>query len=123
MKLKLDENLSRHLRETLRSFEHDVTTAADENILGQPDARIAEAARAEIRILLTLDVGFGNITKFPPGTHPGILLFRPASLGPLAVNRFVEEFVRHADLGALKGCTMVVEPGKMRVRWPEAPKP
>lgn len=123
MRLKLDENLSRHLKESLRSFEHDVTTAADENILGQPDERIAAAARAEERILLTLDVGFGDITKFPPGTHPGILLFRPASLGPLAVNRFVEEFVRHTELGALTGCTEVVEPGKMRVRWPEARKP
>lgn len=123
MRLKLDENLSRHLKEILRALEHDVTTAADENILGQPDERIAEAARAEERILLTLDVGFGNITKFPPGTHPGIFLFRPASLGPLAVNRFVQDFVRYTDIGALKGCTVVVEPGRMRVRWPIAQKP
>ena len=120
--MKLDENLSRRLKDNLRFLEHDVSTAADEKLLGQPDSRMAEAARSEARMLLTLDVDFGNITKFPPGTHPGIILFRPASLGPLAVNRFVEEFARQTDLGALSGCLVVVEPGRTRVRWPESQK-
>jgi len=33
MKLKLDENLSRHLKPVLTEFGHDVLTAADENLL------------------------------------------------------------------------------------------
>ncbi len=119
MKLKLDENLSRHLKEILSVLGHDIITAAEENLLGQQDSRIAEAARAEGRMLLTLDLEFGNIRKNPPGSHPGIVLFRPSSLGPLAVNRFVEEFIRQTDMDALAGCVVVAEPGRTRVRWPE----
>ena len=118
MKLKLDENLSRHLKPVLRDQGHDVLTAADENLLSRPDTEIARAAAAEQRILLTLDVQFADLRKYPPGSHPGIILFRPLSLGPLWVNRFVADFMRSADLGALAGCVAVVEPGRVRVRYP-----
>ena len=37
MKLKLDENLSRHLKPILIELGHDVLTAADENLLSRPD--------------------------------------------------------------------------------------
>lgn len=37
MKLKLDENLSRHLKQGLSAYGHDVATAADEGVLSQPD--------------------------------------------------------------------------------------
>lgn len=94
MNLKLDENLSRHLRKSLSALGHDVTTAADQGLLSQPDAAISAAARTEGRMLLTLDLEFGDLGKYPPGSHPGIILFRPRSFGPLAVSRFVEEFVR-----------------------------
>jgi hypothetical protein len=33
MRLKLDENLSRHLKRALVSLGHDVETAADEDLL------------------------------------------------------------------------------------------
>ncbi|MDL1962222.1 MAG: hypothetical protein LWX01_11115 [Deltaproteobacteria bacterium] len=48
-----------------------------------------------------MDPEFGDIRKYPPGRHPGIILFRPRSFGSLAVNRFVEEFVRDTDLERL----------------------
>ncbi len=122
MRLKLDENLSRHLKPILSKLRHDVTTAQDENLLSRPDTAVAEAAKAEGRMLLTLDVEFGNLSKYPPGTHPGIVLFRPRSLGPVSVNRFVEEFVGSTDLPELAGCVVVAEPLRVRVRRPPLPK-
>ncbi len=119
MKLKLDENLSRHLKESLAALGHDVVTTADERLSSQPDTAVADAAKKEDRLLLTLDLDFGNILKFPPGSHPGILLFRPVGLGPLAVNRFVEDFVAKQDASALAGCLAIIEPGRVRVRRPE----
>ncbi|HSW09300.1 MAG TPA: DUF5615 family PIN-like protein [Bacillota bacterium] len=118
MNLKLDENLSRRLRQSLSALGHNVTTAADEGLLAQPDATIAMAAKVEGRMLLTLDLEFGDLGKYPPGSHPGIILFRPRSFGPLAVNRFVDEFVRDTDLQLLKQCVVVVEPARVRVRRP-----
>jgi predicted nuclease of predicted toxin-antitoxin system len=118
MKLKLDENLSRHLKSLLAPFGHDVTTAADEGLLSRPDADVANAAKAEGRVLLTLDLDFANVLAYPPGSHPGIVLFRPATLGPLEVNHLIEEFVRKTALNELAGCLTVVDPGRVRVRRP-----
>jgi hypothetical protein len=61
-----------------------------------------------------LDVEFADLRKHPPGSHPGIVLFRPVSLGPLSVNRFVERFVRATDLSGLSGCIAVVDPQGIR---------
>jgi len=118
MKLKLDENLSRHLKPVLIGLGHDVLTAADESLLSRPDVEVAACAAREGRILLSLDIEFADLRKYPPGSHPGIVLFRPAFLGPLSVNRFVERFVRSMDLSALSGCVAIVEPQGIRVRHP-----
>jgi hypothetical protein len=46
MKLKLDENLSRHLRSVLEALGYDVLTVADEGLLSQPDAITSTLVRA-----------------------------------------------------------------------------
>jgi predicted nuclease of predicted toxin-antitoxin system len=118
MRLKIDENLSRHLKPALTDLHHDVMTAADEDLLGKNDLEISAAAKREERILLTLDLVFADLRKHPPGHHPGIVLFRPSAYGPLTVNRFVVEFVRSTDLSDLAGCLVVVEPTRVRIRRP-----
>ena len=116
MKIKLDENLSRNLKAALTEAGQQASTAADENLLGKTDAEVAAAAKSENMVVFTLDVAFADIRRFPPGTHPGIVLFRPASLGPIAVNRFVLDFVRDQNLGSLLGSLVIAEPGRIRIR-------
>jgi predicted nuclease of predicted toxin-antitoxin system len=118
VKLKLDENLSRHLKPVLLLLGHDTETAADEGLLSRPDSEVGRGAREAGRILLTLDLEFGDLRKYPPGGHPGIVLFRPRDLGPLSVNRFVERFVRDTNLEELAGCLTIVEPSRVRIRRP-----
>jgi predicted nuclease of predicted toxin-antitoxin system len=118
MKLKLDENISRHLKPVLIGLGHDVLTAADEDLLSHPDTEIARAAKDEQRMLLTLDVEFADLRKYPPGSHPGVILFRPLSLNPLSVNTFITDFVRRTDLHKLAACVAVVDPVHVRVRYP-----
>ena len=119
MKLKLDENLSRHLKPVLIGLQHDVVTAADENLLSRPDTEVARAAFREGRMLLTLDIEFADLRKYPPGSHPGVILFRPRSLSPLSVNKFIADFVGSTDLNRLAACVAVVDPVHVRVRSPE----
>ena len=119
MKLKLDESLSRHLKQVVAAIGHDVTTADDEGLLSQPDEVVFAAARSEGRMLLTLDLDFADIRKYPPGSHPGIVLFRPRSHGIPTVQASVQDFVRQQDLATLAGCLVVVDPGRIRVRRPE----
>jgi len=42
-----------------------------------------------------------------PGSHPGLLLFRPRSMGPFVV-----------DLGEHARCNLVVEDDRVRLRRP-----
>jgi len=45
MRIKLDENLSRYLKETLTELGHDADTVADEGLLSQPDMLVGRAAQ------------------------------------------------------------------------------
>lgn len=118
MKIKLDENLSRHLKESLQLEGYNVETVIDEGLQGTPDLEIGEIVKQEERMLFTLDVEFADLRKYPPGSHPGIILFRPRTMGPLIVNRFVMEFVRNNDLRQLTRCVVIVIPERVRVRFP-----
>lgn len=117
-KLKIDENLSRHLKPDLERHGHDIKTVHDEELLGKSDVEVGAAAKDEDRMVFTLDLDFGDLRKFAPGSHPGVVLFRPASMGPHEVNRFVLSFVQDADLSEIRGCVVIVEPARVRVRRP-----
>ena len=118
MRLKLDENLSRHLKEPLEREGYDVDTAESENLAGRPDVEVAAAARQEGRVLLTLDVEFADLRKYPVGAHPGVVLFRPRSLSPGVVNAFVLQFVRASGLSGIEGCVVIVDRNRVRIRRP-----
>ncbi|MFH0922222.1 MAG: DUF5615 family PIN-like protein [Fibrobacterota bacterium] len=119
MRIKLDENLSIRLKPLLHSLGHNIETVRDEDLLSEPDTRIASACRAEDRMLFTLDLEFADLRKYPPGSHPGIVLFRPESMSPLSVNTMVEAFVRNGGLKGLRHCVTIVEPHRIRVRKPQ----
>lgn len=116
MRVKLDENLSRFLKLNLQRLGHDVETVGEEGLLSRPDVEVAAFAASERRMLLTLDLDFSDARTYPPGSHPGIVLFRPGSMGPLTVNAFVEVFVEATNLDDLAGCLVVVDPDRVRVR-------
>jgi predicted nuclease of predicted toxin-antitoxin system len=81
VKIKLDENLSRHLKDALSQLGHDVATAVEEGLLGKVDTEVGAAAKGEDRMIFTLDLDFADLRKFAPGSHPGVVLFRPRSMG------------------------------------------
>jgi predicted nuclease of predicted toxin-antitoxin system len=116
LKFKLDENLSRLLKVQIEGLGHEPRTAEEQGLLGKSDREVAAAAKSGDEILLTLDLEFGDLRKYPPGSHPGVVLFRPRSMGPVTVNRFVVDFVRRADFAELARCLVVVDPDRIRVR-------
>ena len=118
MRIKLDENLSRHLKGPLERHGHDVATTAEEGLLGRMDVELGAVATDERRMLFTLDVEFADLRKYPPGSHAGVILFRPRTMGPLAVNDFILRFVEETDLAQLSECVVVVDPDRLRVRRP-----
>jgi predicted nuclease of predicted toxin-antitoxin system len=122
MRIKLDENLSVRLKPFLHESGHNVSTVKDESLLSHPDTAIASACRAEDRMLFTLDIEFADLRKYPPGSHPGIVLFRPVSYGPLSTINYVMSFLKKVNIVKLRGCVTVVDPSAVRVRKPETDK-
>jgi predicted nuclease of predicted toxin-antitoxin system len=89
VKFKLDENLPVEILEDLRRAGHEADSVPDEKLTGEPDPVILATARAEGRILLTLDKGIGDVRSYRPDSYPGIILFRPNGSGRNAVLDFV----------------------------------
>ncbi|HEV8722868.1 MAG TPA: DUF5615 family PIN-like protein [Candidatus Binatia bacterium] len=61
MKIKIDENLSHHLKDPLAQLGHDVSTALEEGLLGKVDIEIGAAAKSEDRMIFTLDLDFADL--------------------------------------------------------------
>jgi len=115
MKIKLDQNLSIPLREILEQLQHDVDTVLEEGLLGADDEDVLKAAGSQDRILFTLDKDFLNLRLYAPASHKGVIIFRPPRQGALAVIKFVESFVRSADLRKHYLRTTIVERTRIRV--------
>ncbi|MCU0720120.1 MAG: DUF5615 family PIN-like protein [Pirellula sp.] len=77
MRFKVDENLPIDVAEILRANNHDATTIFDQEMVGQPDLKVASVCRAEERALVTLDLDFSDIRTYPPASHAGIIILRP----------------------------------------------
>lgn len=115
MKIKLDQNLSVHLRGGLAELNHDVDTVFDEGLTGADDEAVLQSASSQDRILFTLDTDFLNLKAYPPGAHSGVVVFRPPRQGALTLARFVKAFVLSRDLRRHHKLTTIVERTRVRV--------
>ena len=76
MKLKLDENLGSRWADFLASYGHDVHTVPQERLSGASDSTIFETCVRERRCLVSLDLDFADILRFPPRDTAGIAILR-----------------------------------------------
>jgi predicted nuclease of predicted toxin-antitoxin system len=79
VRFKLDENLPRDAAEFFQRSGHDTETVLDERLGGQLDATVFEACQREGRVLVTLDLDFSDIRRYPPAAHSGVWVLRPAT--------------------------------------------
>ncbi|MFA9431695.1 DUF5615 family PIN-like protein [Egicoccus sp. AB-alg2] len=81
-RVELDENLPNDLATALRRDGRDVHTVVVKRLAGESDPVVMAAATDEGRILLTLDRGIGDLRRYPPGSHAGIVVGGPSGHGP-----------------------------------------
>ena len=118
MKIKLDENLPVALIDVLRTDGHDVDTVADEDLKGESDNAVWQAAQQTGRLLITQDLDFSDVRIFAPGTHHGIVLVRLVKPGRRALTERVSSLFRSEDVESWQGCFVVASDRKLRVRRP-----
>lgn len=79
MRFKTDENLPEEFAEILRAAGWDALSVIEQQLGGTLDPRIASICKAESRVLVTLDLGFGDIRTYSPADYAGVIVFRPLS--------------------------------------------
>ena len=117
MHIKVDEDLPRAVAQRFRQAGYTCSTVPEQRLGGWKDPALWEVVQAHQQYLVTGDKGFGDIRRYPPGTHWGILVLRPAEEG---IRPFVElvELVLGSvpDLSTLEGLLAVASPHGLRIR-------
>jgi predicted nuclease of predicted toxin-antitoxin system len=115
--LFLDHCVSRRTVEHLRELGHDIITAKDMAQERAFDPEIVELATKTDRVMVTEDRGFGDIRKYPPGRYQGVLILRVRNLASRdSLHRSLEAFLTSMDRDAIRGCLVLVDEGRVRVR-------
>ena len=116
MRFKIDENLHDDVAEALRAHGHDAQTVFEEGLRGHADPEIAEAARREGRVVVTLDLDFGNIREYPPEQYHGLIVLRVVDQSRRHVLRVMDRVIAVLESTPLEGHLWVVSDGGIRVR-------
>ncbi|KNZ33869.1 MAG: hypothetical protein AD742_03835 [Methylibium sp. NZG] len=116
LKFKLDENLPEAVRQSLTALGVDAHTVAEEHLAGAPDDKVLRACVAENRVLITLDLDFSDIRAYPPGSHPGIWVLRPARQTFAAIEALVQAGLRLATVERVPGQLWVIDEKRVRIR-------
>ena len=120
MKVKLDENVPAECVEVVRAMGHEATTVADQSMAGWSDEKVWPAVQKENRLFVTQDRGFGDLRRYPPGSHHGILLLRTRRTRPADIVKFFKYVLSMMPLDDLSGCLAVADPHGIRIRRPPA---
>ena len=116
MRFKIDENLHEDVAEALRTHGHDAQTVFDQGLRGHADPEIADVARREGRVVVTLDLDFGNIREYPPEEYRGLIVLRVADQSRRRVLHVMEHVIAVLDCAPLEGHLWVVSEGGIRIR-------
>jgi predicted nuclease of predicted toxin-antitoxin system len=113
----VDEDLPRSLARELRESGIDAVDGRDVGLRGRSDAEIFAFAVAEGRVLLTADLGFGNVLAFPANSHHGIVVARfPSQIPIRTLNDAILAAIRSLTDDDIEQAVVVIEPGRMRLR-------
>jgi predicted nuclease of predicted toxin-antitoxin system len=121
VKFKLDENFGTRTQQLFLAAGHDVSTVDSQGLCGCPDRRLFEVCGRESRCLVTLDIDFADVTRFPPTQGAGVVVLRLPRNPTLPMLESLVSALLHA-LGdrPLAGRLWMVEPGRIRVHQTEA---
>jgi predicted nuclease of predicted toxin-antitoxin system len=116
LKLKIDENLPAECAVLLRNAGFEADTVVDEFLAGAEDSAIASRSQAEARVLVTLDLDFGNIHAYPPSQHAGIIVLRPKKQDKSTILRLMPRIILALTNRTPARELWIVEPDRIRFR-------
>ena len=113
----IDEDMPRSTSKILREHGYDVKDIRDHGLRGSTDQAVYQFAQNQQAVLITGDLGFGNILHFPIGSHFGIVIVHfPNEITTSEINHQIIGRFRDLTEEDFKGNLIIVEPGKVRIR-------
>ncbi len=120
MKFKLDENFGTRTQQLFRTAGHEVETTRDEGLQGCSDQSLYEACRAGQFCLVTLDLDFADVTRFPPNKANGIVVIRsPRNPSLRMLELLVSQFLAAVAQMSVDKKLWIIESGRIRIHQQE----
>ena len=116
MKFLGDMGISGSTMRWLKSQGHDAKHLRDEGLQRLPDDEIFAKAEMEKRIVLTFDLGFGDIAAAAAKALPSVIIFRLQDQRPINVNQRLEVVLREAAKELNEGAIISVDEYRYRIR-------
>ncbi len=116
MKFKLDENFGTRTQHLFKEAGYDVHTVREESIQGTSDENLYAVCCKEDRCLVTLDLDFSDVTRFPPGKSGGIIVIRvPRNPSLSLLEMLIKQLLQSVAQIDIKKQLLIVEAGRIRI--------
>jgi predicted nuclease of predicted toxin-antitoxin system len=115
-RFKLDENLPRDAQTLLVAAGHDVHSVNDQRLGGGRDPLVLDACLKENRVLITLDLDFSDIRRYPPSSHQGIWVLRATVQSIQGILSMVRGALALVGTEPTAKRLWIVEEGRVRIR-------
>jgi len=100
----------------LRDQGHNVMHLSDEGLQRMPNGEIFDKAIAEKRVILTLDLDFGEIAALSKGEKASVIVFRLHNTRVDNVIKRLSHVLPPATVALEKGAVVIIEDSRYRVR-------
>jgi predicted nuclease of predicted toxin-antitoxin system len=116
MKFKLDENFGTRTQQLFHAAGYDIQTVRDQGLQGYSDQHLSEIYYTEQRCLVTLDLDFADVTRFPPARTSGIVVIRvPRNPSLALLEQIVRQFLQALARVPVEKKLWIVEIGRIRI--------
>jgi len=120
MKFKLDENFGTRTQQLFQAAGHEVQTVRDQGLQWCSDQRLYEVCCSEKHCLITLDLDFADVTRFPPTATNGLVVIRVPRHPSLALlEQLVRQFLRALTQMSVEKRLWIIEIGRIRIHESE----
>lgn len=109
--------MPRSSAEVIKECGYEVTDVRDMELSGATDEEIVEYALSNNYVIITRDLDFGNIFRYPKGLHQGIVILRlPFWFTAEKINKILLDFLKSVDEKEIEDSIIIVELGRYRRR-------
>ena len=116
MRFLADMGISPHTVTFLQGLGHDAVHLHAQGLERLGDPAILNKAQEEGRVLLTHDLGFGELLAASGAGLPSVIVFRLRDMRPDTVNQHIQGIVSQHGGSLDQGAIISVTEGQIRVR-------